>query len=171
MKEAVGGFSLFNIVIVFVLIFAGYISLSINYSKAYNVKNEILNIIKNQGGVCTSQAPSSQDNCYNFKEQIIDYFSETNYRSKGNCEDGWIGYSRVGDLIPDGKNAAFCVKAINVNTNSELPKAYYYRIKLFYQLDLPVINKIFEFSVVGETSRVYEANECLFDKDRYYWCR
>ena len=42
MKEAFGGFSLFNIVIVFVLLFAGYISMSINYSKAYNVKNEIL---------------------------------------------------------------------------------------------------------------------------------
>ena len=40
MKESIGGFSLFNIVIVFVILFTGYISLSINYSKAYNVKNE-----------------------------------------------------------------------------------------------------------------------------------
>lgn len=172
MKEAIGGFSLFNIVIVFVLVFTGYISLSINYSKAYNVKNEIINIIKNQGGVCTANAPNKNNNCYNFKEQIIDYFSETNYHSKGNCDEGWIGYSRNGDLIKNGKDAAFCIKAIdaNVAVNSELPKTLYYQVEMFYQLDLPIISKVFKFTVKGETSRIYEPNECTYDSSSYSWC-
>lgn len=176
MKEAVGGFSLFNIVIVFVLVFTGYVSLSINYSKAYNVKNEILNIIRNQGGVCTSDSPGSDDICYNFTEQIIDYFREANYRSTGSCkgkngEDDWTGFSRDGRNLGVGaKNAAFCVNAIKANTNSELPNALYYQVKVFYQLDLPIINNIFEFSIVGETSRVYSPNECEYDKSQYSWC-
>lgn len=171
MKESIGGFSLFNIVIVFVLIFAGYISLSINYSKAYNVKNEIVNIIRNQGGVCTSDSPSYTDNCYNFTEQIVDYFKEANYRTTGNCKNNWVGYSRDGRYLGiNADNAAFCVNAIKANSNSELPNALYYQIKVFYQLDLPIISSIFEFSILGETSRIYSPNECEVDASQYRWC-
>lgn len=167
MKESIGGVSLFNIVIVFVLLFAGYISLSINYSKAYNVKNEILNIIKNQGGVCTSSNRDS-NNCYLFAEQITDYFNEANYRSTGTCDDGWVGYDREGQI--NNRNSAFCVRGIRANSNSELPNALYYQVKVFYQLDLPLISSIVEFSIYGETSRVYDPNECKIDRTRYEWC-
>jgi len=171
MKEAVGGVSLFNIVILFVLLFTGYVSLSINYSKAYNIKNEILSIIRNQGGVCTSDSPSSGDNCYNFAEQITDYFKEAGYRAKGNCDtnDDWVGYTREGELLTDGKNAAFCVKGIRAESNSELPNALYYQIEVFYQLDLPIIYNTFKFTVTGETSRVYAPNECG-SGSVYPWC-
>ena len=168
MKESIGGVTLFNIVIVFVLLFAGYISMSINYSKAYNVKNEIINIIKNQGGVCTSRTPSNSDICYNFAEQITDYFREASYRSTGECESGWVGFDREGQI--DYDNSAFCVKAVRANTNSELPNALYYQVKVFYQLDLPVINRFFEFSIYGETGRIYEPNECSIDASSYPWC-
>ena len=162
MKESVGGFSLFNIVIVFVLLFTGYISISINYSKAYNIKNEIINIIKNEGGVY----PTS-----NFQDQITDYFREANYRSTGNCEDGWYGYDRNGNFIDSGNNASFCVKGIKTLGNSELPNALYYQVKVFYQLDLPVISRIFNFSINGETSRIYSPNECTMEAYKYNnWC-
>ena len=171
MKESGGGFSLFNIVIFFVLVFTGYVSLSINYSKAYNVKNEIINIIKNQGGVCTDDSGSGTI-CSNFADQITDYFKEASYRSTRDCDiyDGWIGYSRTGELLPEGKDSAFCVKGIKANSNSELPNALYYKVKVFYQLDLPIISRIFEFSVSGETARVYSPNECANDPASYSWC-
>ena len=173
MKEAVGGISLFNIVIVFVLLFAGYISMSINYSKAYNVKNEIINIIRNQGGVCTSSTRDSE-NCYIFAEQIASYFNEANYRSTGQCntndDDGWVGYNREG--LVDNNNSAFCVKAIRAETNSELPNALYYQVKVFYQLDLPVISSMFSFDIYGETGRIYSPNECSENHAyQYSWCR
>jgi len=171
MKEAVGGISLFNIVILFVLLFTGYVSLSINYSKAYNIKNEILSIIRNQGGVCTSNSPSSGDNCYNFAEQITDYFKEASYRAKGNCDDdSWVGYTREGELKVDGRDVAFCVKGINAESNSELPNALYYQVEVFYQLDLPIIYRAFRFTVKGETSRIYAPNECE-SGSIYPWCK
>ena len=43
MREAIGGTWLFNLVIFFVLLFAGYMCLSINYSKAFGVKDKIIN--------------------------------------------------------------------------------------------------------------------------------
>ncbi len=172
MKEAIGGVSLFNIVIVLVLIFTGYISLSINHSKAYNVKNEILNIIKNQGGVCAYDGVNNNNLCYNFTDQITDYFNEMSYRARGNCDDDAIGYSRTGEVLGRGaKNAAFCVSAVRAETNSELPNALYYQVKIFYNLDLPVINSLFEFSITGETGRIYKPNECLYNSSSYFWCK
>lgn len=135
MKESIGGISLFTIVIVFVMLFTGYVCLSINYSKAYNVKNELVNIIKNQGGICTEGIASS--NCSNLKSLIQDYFKEVNYASKGKCGNGWYGFSRTGEHLGEGaNNAAFCIKGTNANSNSELPKAVFYQIRVFYQIDL-----------------------------------
>ena len=174
MKESIGGVSLFNLVIFFVLLFAGYISYSLNYTKAYNVKNELVNIIKNQGGVCTSSSSSESNNCHNFAVQINDYFSDVSYHSQGNCPSGWVGYKRNGELATDGQNVAFCVKGIKRTTgaisNSELPKSYIYKVKLFYQLDIPIIRNLFKLSVDGETSIIYEPNECTYDSGNYPWC-
>lgn len=170
MKEAVGGISLFNIVILFIVLFTGYISMSINYSKAFNVKNEIISIIKNQGGVCTSD--NTSDICHNFQDQITDYFNEGNYRSRGKCESGWVGFDRKGAYLGDSAdNAAFCVKG--VIANSEITNALYYKVKVFYQLDLPIFQRLFQFRIEGETSRVYDPNECDANIGQWYsypWC-
>ena len=48
MKEAIGGVSLFQIVIVFLLLFTGVMCLTINHSKAFGVKDEIINIIQEE---------------------------------------------------------------------------------------------------------------------------
>ena len=157
MKEAIGGFSLFNIVIVFVLLFTGYVSISINYSKAYNIKNEIISIIKNQNGICTSNDPTSD--CYNFYIQIQDYFKEVNYQNSGKCESGWIGFGRDGLRIDDpNKNVAFCVKSVSAG-NSEFNNVVYYKIEVFYRFDLPIIGQLFRFSVKGETPKIYSPIE------------
>jgi hypothetical protein len=51
MKEAIGGTSLFLIVIVILSAFAMYISLSVNWSTAYKVKDEIIFYIEKNRGV------------------------------------------------------------------------------------------------------------------------
>jgi len=169
MKESIGGFSLFNIVIVFVLLFTGYVSISINYSKAYNIKNEIINIIKNQNGICTSE--SSGNLCYNFYVQVQEYFKEANYRNKGNCNNDWVGYSRDGKYLgPNAKDAAFCVNAVSTGSGLEFNSAMYYQVEIFYQLDLPIFNQLFRFSVKGETAKIYSPNECLYEQENYPWC-
>lgn len=172
MKESIGGVSLFTIVIVFIVLFTGYISLSINYSKAYNVKNELIIIIKNQGGVCVdSTDPNSI--CKNFPDLITSFFNETNYRGKGNCGEGYVGFSRNGDLISDGRGAAFCVKGVNVSESSlNLPKSTYYEIRVFWQLDLPIFSSIFNFAVKGETPVIMNPSECKDDENGvdFDWC-
>lgn len=171
MKEAIGGISLFQIVIVFVLLFTGYICLSLNHTKAYNIKNELVNIIKNNGGICSSGDLSGEAGriCDNFTDQIREYFTEGGYHNKGKCSGNEYGFDREGKPVNDGENAAFCVEGISLNSSSGLPKSVYYRVKVFYQLDLPILNGVFNLTVSGETGRVYEPSECKTNVG-YPWC-
>ena len=159
-----------GIVIAFILFFAGYISLSINYSKAYNVKNELLKIIKNQGGICVDGVDLA---CDNFEDQIQDYFQNANYRSSGKCDDGWYGFASDGTPLASGAdNAAFCVTAVKSENSTELPNAVYYKVKVFYSLGLPILELVFDFSISGETANIYRPNECRFSISPvvYSWC-
>ena len=46
MREAIGGTWLTQLIIIFMLIFVAFLALSLNYTKAFKVKNEILSIIE-----------------------------------------------------------------------------------------------------------------------------
>lgn len=167
MKEAIGGISLFQIVITLIILFTGFICLSINYNKAFSIKNELLTVIKNQGGVCVE----GNSMCQSFSELVKEYLLDMNYHSSGRCGDGWVGYTRDGKLADYNSRAAFCVKGIRLGTDSsELSNALYYKVKVFFQIDLPILGGLFNFDVNGETSRISTPNECTYDRLKYGWC-
>jgi hypothetical protein len=144
MREAIGGTWLFQIVILFVLLFTGYMCLTINHSKAFNVKNEIINAIEREGGC---DLDSDKDAAI---QNIIEYLSEVSYRTTGSCPDGYTGYNHNGEQ--DSNNSAFCIKKVNTAVNeAEFPDMSYYRVVVFYQLDLPIFNSVFNFKVSGDT--------------------
>ena len=51
MREAIGGTWLFTIVIVFIVLFSSYLAISVNYSKAFKVKNGIVDLIEQNEGL------------------------------------------------------------------------------------------------------------------------
>lgn len=144
MREAIGGTWLFQIVIFFVLLFTGYMCLSINHSKAFNVKNSIVKAIEREEGVNVTN-PNGDAAIGRIKE----YLSNTSYRTTGKCPGGYTPFNRDGKI--DSRNAAFCIKPQKVYDNSDLPNMTYYRVIVFYQLDLPIFRSIFQFQVTGDT--------------------
>ena len=50
MRESIGGTWLFGIVIVFIALFSAFLAYSISYTRAFNVKNEIINYIERNEG-------------------------------------------------------------------------------------------------------------------------
>ena len=49
-------------------------------------------------------------------------------------------------------------KAENVAKNpTEFPEMNYYRVVVFYQLDLPIFRSLFEFQVSGDTKIMYRS--------------
>ena len=177
MKEAYGGTWLFQLVIVFVLLFTGYMCLSINYTRAFDVKDKIINEIERNGGFRTT----SKDNALS---AIVEYMQKVGYRATGTCDNfkdtknpkKSVGCTRNGkcEEIATGKQYAFCVKEVSYDSEGEDGKLYgkhvvesnngvegeflylsYYRIRVFYKLDLPIIGRMFNFNINGDTKTLY----------------
>ena len=145
MKEAIGGNFLFMIVIFFVILFAGYICLSINHTKAFNVKNSLIRIIERNGSGKESAADLATD--LYFSEEVAVELEEIGYRINGECDEdeGWQGFNEQGETI-DGEGA-FCVRKVE----SDAKGMYYYQVKTFYHLELPIIRLLFDLSIKGDT--------------------
>lgn len=155
MREAIGGTWLFQIVIVFVLLFTAFMCLSINHSKAFNVKNTIVKSVERAEIVDLSKGASQGEKTI---EQIAKYLQKVGYRTTGNCPNGYTGYNREGNI--NRNKAAFCIKKQSIRESGEradsrfdgsFPDMSYYRVIVFYQLDLPIFNETFQFKVTGDT--------------------
>lgn len=169
MRESIGATWLFQIVIFFVIVFTGYMCLTINHSKSFQIKDSIINIIEDSKGM---DLRVGANNGNTELKEIAEVLKEYGYRSSGKCEnldkensdgkvlaDGssasWQGYDREGNLTE--KNATFCIKKIHAASGlTELPEQYYYKVAVFYQLDIPIIGNLMNFHVLGDTKIVYE---------------
>mgnify|MGYP003307345973 CR=1 FL=1 len=58
MKTAVSSTWIYGLVITFILVFAGYLAFTINYSTAFKVKNEMVTIIEKHKGMTNSSGNS-----------------------------------------------------------------------------------------------------------------
>ena len=81
MREAIGGTWLFGLVLTFIVFFASFLAVSINYSKAFNVKNNIVDLIgKYEGNNCKS------------RKKISEYLYDVGYMVIGECSSGYYAY-------------------------------------------------------------------------------
>ena len=55
MKEAIGGALTIQIILIFLILVNGYLAMTVNYTKAFRVKNGIISIIERNEGI-TEQA-------------------------------------------------------------------------------------------------------------------
>ena len=69
MKESFGALSITTIFVTLIILFSGYLCISVNQTKAYNVKNELVNIIQRHNGVDGSTI-----------DEIAGHLNEVSYR-------------------------------------------------------------------------------------------
>ena len=148
MREAIGGTWLFGLVITFIVFFDSFLAVSINYSKAFNVKNNIVDLISKYEG----------NNC-NAREKIGEYLSRVGYLVTGKCEDSAIGYDLKGTKVDSGK-AYFCVNK-NDTLNTTSIKKDYYTVSIFFKIDLPIVGDLTKFTIKGDTEAIYFAKDDL----------
>ena len=174
MRESIGGTWLFSIVITFIALFSAFLAYAISYTKAFNVKGEILNLIeRNEGWTSSTNAdlehlttelldadPSVEAQAFKYiKNAGYDYSAVTNY----DC-------GRVDGHVPGSvtKVGGYCVTmycpnmtthvgesgATEVDPNSVNAKIYY-KVTTFIAFDLPVINLTLTIPVTGETRTLF----------------
>ena len=151
MRDSMAGTWLMSMIITFTIIFTGYITMTIVYSRAFKVKNEMLTMIeKNQG-----LNPSS-------KALINNYLISNGVTATGGCggfEGATAAYGAVDingsgrmDNSPGG-GYYYCVAKFSSN-NSYFPSRSYYKVRLFFNFNLPVFGHIFTFDVDGQTAEM-----------------
>ena len=140
MKESIGTSYLFQIVVVFVLLFTGYLCLSINYARSYAVKNNIVNNIQRE--------KAFDDGA---RSKIAAYLKDVGFKSIGKCPNGYDAYSADGVLQGDGLKGVYCVKKVTTPEHNDGPTVNYYRVVVFYKLDLPIFGSVFSFKNYGDT--------------------
>lgn len=143
MKEVSSSTWSFQIIIFFILIFACFLILTINYNKAYGVKNKLLTIVEKYEGINCSTA------------QIIDsYLSNKAYATVGKCPDDgntWYGASSGGaiSLADENTKYLYCFSETTVKKSSST--LVYYNVVAFYKFYLPVIGDIATYEISGKT--------------------
>ena len=166
MKETISITTIFQIVILFVLLFTAIMALTINNSNAFGVKDQLVNYIEvNNGDIF--------DDNGNLKEDIVNIINETSYRTTGKCDEDYAGYSRTGELLGTDQKASVCIKVVeategvdryldeifgNKVAQEDFMDGKYYQIAVFFQLDLPVVKQVYDFKSKAETKMIYNAN-------------
>ena len=162
MKEAIGGTWIFGIVITLVAFFTAFISFSLNYSRCYKVKNEMLSVIERNNGI-------NQDSI----TEINKYINSIGYSGTGKCEPQSNAACLVGFKKNDNTKSFtsistqeynYCIEkmVMNKSGNSDLtgmPASAYYHIRVFFTLDMPIVGNFFNLKVEGETSTIYLPND------------
>ncbi len=175
MREGIGGIQLFLIVVVLILIFAGIMSYTLNQSNAFAIKDQLVSILESAGGLdlsaeCSSGSCNTRLKDEETLQKIIDSLDSNSYRQTGSCEDieNYLneqktkavvaGYQRTGEKTMTGRKDSFCIAKIPAQKNGsdDTLKGYYYQIYVFYQLDIPILNTLFNFRAIGETKLLYK---------------
>lgn len=168
MRESISVTTIFQIVILFILLFTAIMCLTINNANAFGIKDEIINIIEAAEGNFLEDG--------NLSDEVVEAISEATYRTTGVCNKngntGYTGYDKMGNQVSDGQKASVCIKKVNVTDginnylagilgsgnfgDDDFNDGSYYQVIVFFQMDLPVVNQVYSMQVKGETKIIYE---------------
>ena len=161
MRDAIGGVFSLQIILVFVILINGYLAYSVNYTRAFRVKNEIINIVEEsegfrEGGTAATRISSLVKTAGYGLSSI----QQQNVRNNNNV-DGWYCNGQDG----------YCIKCYDNTGNNSITsdnaeyRGVYYGVKTYVNMDIPVLNRIFTglpdfLAVKGETKTIYAKNGC-----------
>ena len=150
MRDAIGQVFTLQIILAFVLLINGYMAYSVNYTRAFRVKNQIVNIIEQYEGPYNKEAI----------EKINSYIDRTAYNVPARLTQDFLNdYADVDDK--DCMNGwCYVAHDVSIDSGDGERKGKYYSIVTFVNIDIPVINNLVGLGdflrVVGETKTIYE---------------
>lgn len=138
MKAATGNALLMNVIIIFLVVVLSLIVTSISYTKAYRVKNRIIEIIEDYNGNFAGG---------NIMTQINSSLTSIGYRHNNGKQ-----CPTLDNLSADyaGSDYLYCIYTYNSD------RGKYYKVIAYMYLDLPIIGSYLNFPIYGETKVFYE---------------
>ena len=154
MKEAIANAGIFNLVIIFVIVLLAFFIGSLSYSKAFKVKNKILEEIEKDQGYTTGSSDSTE-------ARVEDWIGNIGYRvNTGSSRNTDVCASTVrgnggsdGILINGTGDYQYCVYEFDTCTqgSDKARCGKYYRVTAYMYFDIPIISGLLKLPVSGET--------------------
>lgn len=157
MKEAIGNAALFYIIITFVVIMIMFFVGSLSYSKAFKVKNKIVEEIEKEGEVPGADPYTAYSRAegaiYEWLKAGGENGTGIGYRQNTgglnnhlNCTEG------EGTVVSKGGDYQYCVYQIDTCAGGREGRCgVYYRVTAYMFFDIPVIGELLKIPVSGET--------------------
>lgn len=171
MRQSISTIWLTGIIFAFILLFSGYLAITISYSRAFKIKNEVLSIIEKRDGMTSNVGVDRNATIGEGKvktglgalQTIGAYMSASSYKSMGSCPNDYRGvysltYKKSRSHIEDAsasssKKYYYCYKKIK-NGSIKSSSAAYYKVRLFYKMNLPLVGDIITFTIDGSTKEI-----------------
>ncbi len=161
MREAIGGVFTLQIILVFVILINGYMAYSVNYTRAFRVKNGIINIVEENEGFSEGGNASKEISSLVKKAGYGLSSAQQQGVRNNNNKDGWYCSGQDG----------YCIKCFDNTGNNKITsddatyRGVYYSVKTYVNMDVPMLNRVFAglpdfLAVKGDTKTVYAKNGC-----------
>ena len=153
MKEAIANAGIFNLVIIFVIILIAFFIGSLSYSKAFKVKNKILEEIEKDQAYTTGVDNSTEDRVEEWIGNIGYRVNTGNTRNSANCPTAIGNGGEQGKLVNSDGDYQYCVYEFDTCT-AKADKAKcgkYYRVIAYMYFDIPILSGLLRIPVSGET--------------------
>ena len=152
MRDAFGGIVNIVIIVVFLVIVSGYMAYTVNYTKAFRVKNKIITTFEQYDKGCENDNTNSECN-----RVIRDYMAKVGYSQQtpsGAASETLNGTLSNGWKCPD--KMGYCFAVFPGASTTDGAEKHYYKIKTWVNMDIPLINKIMPtlFQVQGDSKAV-----------------
>ena len=135
MNESVGSVVPLIIIVLFIAAVSAYMAFNVNYTKAFRMKNKIVDEINKKHDICFSQSST----CY---KNIDSYAKELGYNPALSCTDST-------------SFTYFCYKeVVTADSNCPSGKKHYYSISTTVDINMPIIQNILNLrflNVNGDT--------------------
>jgi uncharacterized repeat protein (TIGR02543 family) len=127
MRESVGSSLLLKIVMIFIVIYACFLSIAVNYSLAFRTKNALVSIIEKYEGVDKAA------------DALKEYISTVKYNNN-------IDIDSIITTDCNPQESSYCISQ-KYTQNGDT----YYKVVVYLKFDFPLLGNIFLFPISGET--------------------
>ena len=146
MKEAIGGATMLNTIIIFIVLLFTFIFGTVLYYKAYKVNTRIADSLEKYEGYNRLAL-----NEINKKLSIMSYAKSKNHNFDTNDCETRHGVMAINDFTPE---YMYCIYEIDIDDNY-----YKYGVLTYIDFKDPIFGVEFKIPIYSETERIYHFNE------------
>ncbi|MGN0973728.1 MAG: hypothetical protein ACI4OT_03200 [Bacilli bacterium] len=168
MKEAIGQTISLQVILIFLVFLNAFLAFSVNYTKAFRVKNKVINELEQNEGLNATARNNIINYIENVGYNVADKTGKTK-DNKGTCFHGVCITPHCAGSLGTDKGSDSCIADSNKKVSNY---RVYYTVETYININIPIINQILDqdiaiLKVQGDTATVYTDASRL--SDLLYW--